>query len=211
MILTFGGDFVNFGGSLVGFGKPIQKKIWSLDVTSLSSYSNYPHEDGYNWHEGSLSSNGIKVTLEEPSSSVSTGYHYFDFILDSYLDLSEDVYIKIEFGETSSSPTLTMVLVDSNGNISNHLNLGKDENHTSNILITNSLSPKEDNNMGSLSSNGTLKSTRITNLLGNNIDKSTISRVRMCLANWYQTNPEWKTRSKSAVFKSLTLSNMEIV
>ena len=200
-VLVFNDSVVNFSGSVIVTegGQPIVNNTWTLKHTETWT-------DPSGWHHKSSESDSTHtiIKLEEPDTSASDTYQFATVSFKS-IDLTKGAYLSMEV-KGESSPVMLAYLVDGNGNLSNHMNLGRSKSDDTKLLITSATSGISDV-MGSISSTYASMNTDISSYLNDSFDKTNVTGLKICIANWYKDSPSWKSRTKSAIFKSITISD----
>ena len=193
MLVKFGDQIVKFGDQLVSIGEAIPLiTIWSFNSTSDTFV-----DDGMNWYTYSSG----KITLAEDTETP-TDYPCAVLTLANTIDITDAKFNLKCYG--TSDPVLLMYLVDSDGNISNYINIGAT---TSGGLTLECFTADTSNHhsLGNNSSIRTLANADLTSYLGS-CDPTKIQKIKFCIANWYQSSPTWKERSKALTITAMSFT-----
>ena len=139
------------------------------------------------------------ISLNELEDCTRSGYPSVVMTLNSAVDITDAKFSMT--CDATENPVMLMYLIDEDGNYSDYINIGRISSSTSSSNLLEAFST-DTSNHHSIVDNSVLDSQDLSSFYGS-FDPSKLKKISICIANWYQTSPTWKARSKTVTINSM--------
>lgn len=195
-LIKFGTNIIKFGNDYISIGDVPMGYKWSWSNEGFNDDPDYP--DWYSYTDKT-------ITLSEPSDVTPSHFPYMEMLLDKSVNVSGRKF-NLTLSKTSKGPRMCMWLVDSDGNVSNFINIGTDAAQKSETLTSKVLyafTTVDNSKYYSLNSKENVLSNADLSSFYGDFNPAKFIGIRICLAEWYRSSADWKSRDKS-----ITISKM---